>query len=68
MRINKKCLNNELLEAIAFRFLFLQANNLTPHDIEGLSLIKNAYQKHKDKSDVIENICHLLKDLCNYGK
>jgi hypothetical protein len=56
------------VEEIAFRFLFIKANNLTKDDIEGLSLIKNAYHRHKDKSDVIENICHLLKDLCNYGK
>jgi hypothetical protein len=36
-------------------------------EIEGISLIKKAYNAHKDNSEVIEIICQLFLKLCRYG-
>ena len=56
------------LEECAYRFLYCPIDETNPIELDGFEIILMAYKKHKDRADVVERICHLLKDLSNYGK
>jgi hypothetical protein len=36
-------------------------------EIDGIELLRSAYSKHKDVSEVVKQICSVFKELCNYG-
>jgi hypothetical protein len=58
-----------IYEECAFRFLYLSSGSShRDHDLEGFELLKQAYLKHKDESDVVEHICCVFKELCRYGE
>ena len=58
-----------VFEECAFRFLYSPAqNNNHGKDLDGIELLRDAYDIHKDKSDVVENVCLVFKELSNYSE
>lgn len=53
-------------EECAFRFLYLPANE-SNKELDGIELLKRAYQKHKDEKEIVQHICSVFKELSNYG-
>lgn len=37
-------------------------------EVLGIPIITSAYEAHKDNAEVVENICTLIMELCEYGK
>jgi hypothetical protein len=38
------------------------------NEISGIDLLAEAYDRHKDKSEIVLSIINVFKELCNYGK
>lgn len=38
------------------------------NEISGIDLLTEAYDRHKDRSEIVLNIANVFKELCNYGK
>ena len=55
-------------EDCAFRFLLVPPSADLSEEIEGISLIKKAYNLHKDNSEVVEVMLQLFLQLCKYSK
>jgi hypothetical protein len=56
-----------VFDECAFRFLYLPgSSSATGKDLDGIELMREAYEIHKDKSDVVENVCMVFKELSNY--
>ena len=36
-------------------------------EVPGIPIIMQAYDAHKDNAQVVENICTLIMELCEYG-
>ena len=55
-----------IFDECAFRFLYLPAqNSASGKDLDGIESMREAYGIHKDRSDVVENICLVFKELSN---
>ena len=38
------------------------------NEMSGIDLLAEAYDRHKDKSEIVLSIINVFKELCNYGK
>ena len=56
-----------LLEESAFRFVYLPTSDLN-NEISGFELLREAYSRHKDKYQIVLQICSVFKELIKYGK
>ncbi len=56
-----------LLEESAFRFVYLPTSDMN-NEISGFELLKEAYCRHKDKSQIVLQICNVFRELIKYGK
>jgi hypothetical protein len=56
-----------LKEESAFRFIYLPSSEIN-NELSGIELLIETYSRHKDKSEIVFELCNLIKNLCYYGK
>lgn len=56
-----------LLEEVAFRFIYLPASDIN-NEISGIDLLTEAYERHKDKSEIVLNIVSVFKELSDHDE